>query len=57
MASGALFGFRRFENKIFYRIMYELEGVTPDVAERAMWLCARKFGIKTRFVSRDQPLN
>jgi large subunit ribosomal protein L16 len=38
------------------RILYELEGVTPDVAERAMELAKHKFGIKTRFVSRHQEL-
>ena len=37
------------------RILYELEGVDPQDAERAMWLAARKLGIKTRFVTRDQP--
>lgn len=39
------------------RILYELEGVDLATAERAMWLAARKFGMKTRFVSRNQPLN
>ena len=39
------------------RILYELEGVDPKLAERAMWLGARKLGIKTRFVTRDQELN
>ncbi len=38
------------------RILYELEGVDQETAERAMWLAARKFGMKTRFVSRTQPL-
>jgi len=37
------------------RILYELEGVTTEVAEEAMRLAAYKFGIKTRFVSRHQP--
>ncbi len=39
------------------RILYELEGVDPELAERAMWLGARKLGIKTRFVSRQQELS
>ena len=39
------------------RILYEIEGVDQESAERAMWLAARKLGIKTRFVARDQPLN
>ncbi len=38
------------------RIMFELEGVTDDVAREAMRLAAHKFGIKTRFVSRHQDL-
>ena len=38
------------------RILYELEGVDPQLAERAMWLGARKLGIKTRFVSRREEL-
>ena len=39
------------------RILYELEGVSTEDAERAMWLAARKLGIKTQFVRRDTPLN
>ena len=39
------------------RILYELEGVDPELAERAMWLGARKLGIKTRFVSRHEELS
>lgn len=39
------------------RILYELEGVDPELAERAMWLGARKLGIKTRFLSRQQELS
>ena len=38
------------------RIMFELEGVSQDVAERAMQLAAAKLPIKTRFVVRDQQL-
>jgi len=38
------------------RILYELEGVGPEIAEQAMRLAAYKFGIKTRFVSRDTEL-
>jgi large subunit ribosomal protein L16 len=34
------------------RILYEIEGVTPEVALEAMKLAAHKFGVKTRFVSR-----
>lgn len=36
------------------RILYELEGVTPEVAKDAMRLAAHKFGIKTRYVARHE---
>ena len=38
------------------RILFEIEGVTPDVAIEAMKLASHKFGIKTRFVSRHAEL-
>jgi large subunit ribosomal protein L16 len=38
------------------RIMYELEGVTVEVASEAMRLAAHKLPMKTRFLSRDQPV-
>jgi large subunit ribosomal protein L16 len=38
------------------RILYELEGVEPQVAMEAMKLAAHKIGIKTRLVSRHEPL-
>ncbi len=34
------------------RMMFELEGVTPDVARRAMELAAAKLPVKCRFVMR-----
>src|SRR5664280_848950 len=36
------------------RILYEMEGVTEDVAREAMRLAAHKLPIKTRFVARGQ---
>ena len=39
------------------RFLYELEGVEPEVAKRAMWLAAQKLSVRSRFVSRDQPLS
>ncbi len=36
------------------RILYELEGVSHEVAEEAMRLAAHKLGIKTKFISRHQ---
>lgn len=38
------------------RILYELEGVTPEVAARAMKLASYKLPVKTRFLSRQDPL-
>ncbi|HEX2644013.1 MAG TPA: 50S ribosomal protein L16 [Thermoanaerobaculia bacterium] len=38
------------------RILYELEGVTPEIAEAAMTLAAHKLPIKTRFVTRHDEL-
>ena len=38
------------------RILYELEGVTQEIAEAAMRLASHKLGIKTRFVSRHEEL-
>src|SRR6202020_1223613 len=36
------------------RILYEIEGVTEEVARQAMKLAAQKLPIKTRFVSRAE---
>lgn len=38
------------------RIMFELEGVSESVAQRAMELAAAKLPIKTRFVVREREL-
>ena len=38
------------------RILFELEGVSQDVAEAAMRLASQKFGIKTRFIARHDEL-
>ena len=38
------------------RIMFELEGVPEDVAQRAMQLAAAKLPIKCKFVVRDRQL-
>ena len=38
------------------RILYEIEGVTPEIAMEAMKLAQFKFGIKTRFLSRHAEL-
>jgi len=38
------------------RIMFELEGVTESVAQKAMDLAAAKLPIKTRFVVRERDL-
>jgi large subunit ribosomal protein L16 len=38
------------------RIMFELEGVTEEVAKRAMELAAAKLPIKCKFIIREQQL-
>ena len=35
------------------RVLYELEGVTADVAKEAMRLASHKLPMKTRFISRE----
>lgn len=35
------------------RILYEMEGVSEEIAREAMRLAAHKLGIKTRFITRD----
>jgi large subunit ribosomal protein L16 len=35
------------------RILYELEGVTPEIAAEAMRLAAHKLPMKTRYLTRD----
>ena len=36
------------------RMMFELEGVTREIAEKAMALAAAKLGVKTKFVFREE---
>jgi large subunit ribosomal protein L16 len=36
------------------RILYEMEGVTPEIAREAMRLAAHKLPFKTRFVQREE---
>ena len=36
------------------RVMFELEGVTPDIAEKAMALAAAKLSVKSKFVKREE---
>jgi large subunit ribosomal protein L16 len=38
------------------RVLYELEGVAPEIAAAAMRLAAHKLGIKTRFVTRHDEI-
>jgi len=38
------------------RILYEMEGVDEATARAGFRLCAQKIGIKTKFVSREHPL-
>jgi large subunit ribosomal protein L16 len=36
------------------RMMFELEGVTPEIAQKAMALASAKLGVKTKFVVREE---
>ena len=36
------------------RVLFELEGVTPEIAKKAMGLAAAKIGLKTKFVVREE---
>jgi large subunit ribosomal protein L16 len=36
------------------RMMFELEGVTRDIAEKAMALASAKLSVKTKFVAREE---
>src|SRR5689334_7286368 len=36
------------------RMMFELEGVTPEIAKKAMALAAAKMSVKTKFVAREE---
>jgi large subunit ribosomal protein L16 len=38
------------------KIMFEMEGVAPELAEEAMRLAAHKLPLRTRFVRRDEVL-
>jgi large subunit ribosomal protein L16 len=38
------------------RVLYELEGVAPELAKAAIRLAQHKLGIKTRFISREMEL-
>jgi large subunit ribosomal protein L16 len=36
------------------RVMFELEGVTPEIATKAMALAAAKLSVKSRLVVREE---
>src|SRR3954467_1485299 len=36
------------------RVMFELEGVTPEIGKKAMALAAAKIGVKSKFVTREE---
>jgi large subunit ribosomal protein L16 len=38
------------------KVLFEMEGVTQEIAASAMRLAAHKLAIKTRFIQRDQAL-
>jgi large subunit ribosomal protein L16 len=36
------------------RVMFELEGVTPEIAQKAMALASAKLGVKAKFIARQE---
>src|SRR6186713_3459919 len=36
------------------RVLFELEGVTPEIARKALALAAAKLGVKSKFVAREE---
>ena len=38
------------------KMLFEMEGVTPQIASEAMRLAAMKLSVPTKFVSRNQPI-
>jgi len=36
------------------RVMFELEGVTKEIAQKAMGLAAAKMPVRTKFVMREE---
>jgi large subunit ribosomal protein L16 len=36
------------------RVMFELEGVTREIAEKAMALAQAKIGLKTKFIAKEE---
>jgi large subunit ribosomal protein L16 len=35
-------------------VLFELEGVTPEIAHKAMALAAAKIGLKTKFIAKQE---
>jgi large subunit ribosomal protein L16 len=36
------------------RVMFELEGVTPEIAQKAMALASAKLGVRSKFIARQE---
>jgi large subunit ribosomal protein L16 len=36
-------------------VLFELEGVTPEIAQKAMALAAAKISVRSKFVAREEP--
>jgi large subunit ribosomal protein L16 len=39
------------------RMLFEIEGVTKEMAQKALGLAAAKMGVKTKFVAREEAQN
>jgi large subunit ribosomal protein L16 len=38
------------------RVLFEIEGVTKEIAQKALALASAKLGVKTKFVAREEAL-
>ena len=36
------------------RVLFEIEGVSKEIAQKALWLASAKLGVKTKFVAREE---
>jgi len=39
------------------RVLFEIEGVTKEIAQKALGLASAKLGVKTKFVAREEALH
>jgi large subunit ribosomal protein L16 len=39
------------------RVLFEIEGVTKEIAQKALALASAKLGVKTKFVAREEAMS